>query len=137
MYCIVLPGQQEKLNKVLAMKNVIKIIFLLLLLTTGGATFAQDDEQSTPQRIPRWISDKGYWVVESNVKTPLNAIIHFYNNENVLVYREKVDGVRINLNRNRTKMRLKKVLEQSIVAYEESRVTKKDEQWVAKALRQP
>ena len=113
--------------------NLSALIFLFL--TTSIASFAQDEEQSLPQRIPRWISDKGYWVVESNIKTPYNSIIHFYNNENVLVYREKVEGVKINLNRARTKMRLKKILEQSIVAWEKSHTIKEDEQWVVKALR--
>ena len=117
------------------MKKVISAATLLLFLVTSISSLAQDEAQSVPQRIPRWVSDKGYWVVESNVKTPLNSVIHFYNNDNVLVYREKVDGVKINLNKSRTKMRLKKILEQSIVAYEKSHTITENEQWVAKALR--
>jgi len=117
------------------MKKVITAIALLLFLTTSLTSLAQDEAQPVSKRIPRWISDKGYWVVESNVKTPFNSIIHFYDNDNVLVYREKVDGVKINLNKSRTKMRLKKILEQSIVAYEKSHTITENEQWVAKALR--
>ncbi len=108
---------------------------VLLLILTVHISFAQDDETPSVQRTPRWISEKGYWVVESNVKTPYNSIIHFYNNDNVLVYREKVDGVKINLNRSRTKMRLKKILEQSIVAWQKNHVPIEHEEWVAKALR--
>jgi len=117
------------------MKNVITTAALFLFITTSLTSLAQDEAQPVPQRIPRWISDKGYWVVESNVKTPFNSIIHFYNNDNVLVYREKVDGVKINLNKSRTKMRLKKILEQSIVAYEKNHAITENEQWVAKALK--
>ena len=117
------------------MKNVITVIALLLFLTNSLPSLAQDEPQPVSHRIPRWISDKGYWVVESNVKTPFNSIIHFYDNDNVLVYREKVEGVKINLKKSRTKMRLKKILEQSIVAYEKSQTIKENEQWVAKALR--
>ncbi len=117
------------------MKNVISAATFLLFLVSSITGFAQDEAQSVPQRIPRWISEKGYWVVESNVKTPLNSVIHFYNNDNVLVYRERVDGVKINLNKDRTKMRLKKILEQSIVAYEKSHTITENEQWVVKALR--
>ena len=135
MYCIVLPGQQESSNKVLVMKNVITATALLLFLTTSLSSLAQDEAEPVSQHIPRWISDRGYWVVESNVKTPFNSIIHFYNNDNVLVYREKVDGVKINLNKSRTKMRLKKILEQSIVAYEKNHSIPENEQWVAKALK--
>jgi len=118
------------------MKKILSISFLTFtLLTASLVSLAQDEDQSSQQRMPRWISDKGYWVVESNINTPYNSIIHFYNNENVLVYREKIDGVKINLNRTRTKMRLKKVLEQSIVAWDKNHSPKQDEQWVAKALR--
>ena len=120
------------------MKTNLKFIVLLAaLLSAALGSIAQEEEQPVPQQIPRWISDKGYWVVESNLKTPLNSIIHFYNNDNILVYREKVEGVRINLNRNRTKMRLKKILEQSIIAWERDHQPKQNEQWVARVLREP
>ena len=120
------------------MKRKLKFTVLLAaMLSTTMVCIAQEEEQSFPQPIPRWISDKGYWVIESNLKTPKSSIIHFYNNDNVLVYRERVEGVRINLNRNRTKMRLKKILEQSIVVWERDHLPKQNEQWVTKALRQP
>jgi hypothetical protein len=120
------------------MKKVLPFISLLLACFSFTlVSQAQAEEDASTQRIPRWISEKGYWVVESNVKTPYHSIIHFYNNDNVLVYREKVDGVKINLNRTRTKMRLKKVLEQSIVAWEKDAVPKENAQLVAKALREP
>jgi hypothetical protein len=109
-------------------------ILFILFLTVSLSSFAQDDEQAEI-RIPRWISDKGYWVVESNVKTPYQSVIHFYNNDNVLVYREKVEGVKVNLNRNRTKMKLKKILEQSIVAWDKTHLSPQDQQWVTRALK--
>jgi hypothetical protein len=117
-------------------KSIHSRILLILFLAVSFSSFAQDDAHSDT-RIPRWISEKGYWVVESNIKTPYQSVIHFYNNDNVLVYREKVDGVRVNLNRSRTKMKLKKILEQSIIAWEKTHVPKQDEQWVSNALRQP
>ena len=117
------------------MKSMLSAAALFILLASSSYTFGQEEAEPVRQRIPKWISEKGYWVVESNVKTPFNSIIHFYNNDNVVVYREKVDGVKINLHKNRTKMRLKKVLEQSIVAYESTNVIKENQQWVAKALR--
>src|SRR4051812_4343069 len=111
-------------------------ILLILFLAVSFSSFAQDNEQPGT-RIPRWISEKGYWVVESNIKTPYQSIIHFYNNDNVLVYREKVDGVKVNLNRNRTKMKLKKILEQSIIAWNTTHLPLQDEQCVSNALKQP
>src|SRR5262245_44684299 len=118
------------------MKKIFSFPLLLtVLLTTSMFCLAQDEEQSLPQKTPRYISEKGYWVVESNVKTPYHSIIHFYNNDNVLVYRENVDGVKINLDKTRTKMKLKKILEQSIVAWEKNHQRAVDQDWVARAFK--
>ena len=116
------------------MKKVIVTTAILILTALSFTAAAQDEEQSAP-RTPRWISEKGYWVVESNVHTPYHSIIHFYNNDNVQVYKEVVDGIKINLEKKRTKMRLKKILEQSIFAWEKDHLTKENEQWVMNALR--
>ena len=116
-------------------KSIMLCLMLSALLLTSAKVWAQDEDQSVPPRAPKWISEKGYWVVESNIKTPYHSIIHFYNNDNVLVYREKIDGVKINLSRSRTKMKLKKILEQSIIAWENSHSPKENEQWVTKALK--
>lgn len=107
---------------------------LFFALSVSNSVFAQDEEQQ-PLRTPKWISEKGYWVVQSNIHTPKHSIIYFYNNDDVQVYKEEIDGVKVNLNKDRTKMRLKKILEQSIVAWETTHQPKENEQWVAKALR--
>lgn len=71
--------------------------------------------------IPRWVSQKGFWVVESNKSTPKDHIVRFYNNNNEMVYKETVSGVRLNLNRARVKMKLKKTLESAVLAYEKKK----------------
>ena len=116
------------------MKKLIVASAILVFTALSYKAVAQDDEQTTP-RSPRWISEKGYWVVESNVHTPYHSIIHFYNNDNAQVYKEEVNGVKINLEKSRTKMRLKKILEQSIVAWEKDHSLKENEQWVVNALK--
>ena len=118
------------------MKRLIVASAVVVFTVLSFRAIAQDDEQTAP-RSPRWISEKGYWVVESNIHTPYHSIIHFYNNENVQVYKEVVDGVKINLEKSRTKMRLKKILEQSIVAWQKDHLPKENEQWVVNALREP
>src|SRR5689334_17540170 len=109
------------------MKKIVVTSAIVVLTALSFSAAAQDQEQVTP-RTPKWISDKGYWVVESNVHTPYHSIIHFYNNDNVQVYKEEVDGVKINLEKKRTKMRLKKILEQSIVAWNKDHLPKENEQ---------
>jgi len=64
---------------------------------------------------PKWISQKGYWVVEGNVKTPLTNTIRFYDNDDELLYTEKLDGVKLNINRRKVRMKLKQVLESAIL----------------------
>lgn len=93
----------------------IKFVVLLASFFIKAAAFAQDEQ---PVKSPEWVSDKGYWVVESNVHDAKKCIVYFYNNDGILVYKEKVEGLRINPNRKLTKIQLKQVLESSVVAWE-------------------
>jgi hypothetical protein len=98
------------------------------------SSFAQDEQRYAPA-APKWVSDKGYWIIESNIKTPENSIIYFYTNDNELVYKEKIEGVRINLKKRRVLMNLKTVLEQSIIGWNEQHILKQNEMLVALALK--
>lgn len=112
-----------------------KYIHAILVFTVISFTAAAQTEPLQNPGTPSWLSDKGYWVVESNVKTPRKSIVHFYNNEHIVVYREKVEGIRINLNKKKTLYRLKAALEQAVVAWEKGKVLKENEEILAKALK--
>src|SRR6476661_2812569 len=58
------------------------------------------------KRVP----DTGCWVVESNIKTPKNYIINFYNDKHELIYQEKINGKKINIDKTKTKNTLNSVL---------------------------
>lgn len=110
----------------------IYLVLISMLLFTGAACFAQDEEQNiTP---PKWICNKGYWVVESNVNTPRNSIIYFYNKENTLIYKERIEGMKINVKRTKHLMCLKKVLQASSVAWEKEPRVRENEMLVSVAL---
>ena len=111
-------------------KSKTGVVALALALISIGS-FAQ----GSPSSNPKWVSDSGYWIVESNIHTPLNHIIWFYNNDNVLVYKEIVTGVKLNPARRKVKMKLKKVLEASLVAWDEKGRTKEDGTLVKTILR--
>lgn len=103
-----------------------------------NCNFAQDlngTEQYEPSVSSPWVSDKGYWVAESNIKTPLNHIIRFYTNENILVYTEKLSGVKLNINKRKVKMKLKKALEISLLAWEQHKQPLTDKDYVIALLR--
>ena len=67
---------------------------------------------------PSWVPEKGYWVVESNINSPLQHSIRFYNNENVLIGRKELGGVRLNPKKRKTKVMLNEILEASLLAWE-------------------
>ncbi|WP_152969617.1 hypothetical protein [Pedobacter sp. Hv1] len=54
------------------------------------------------------------WVVESNVKTPKNAIVKFYNANQELVYQEAVVGRKIKIERAKVREGLNQILKQII-----------------------
>jgi hypothetical protein len=117
------------------MKKVLKSFAMLALFTlVSSILFAQEKEEFI-RSTPRWISDRGYWVIESNIKTPDTSVVHFYNNNNLEVYAEKLQGITLNLKKRKTLMGLKKVLDESLVAWEQSHLSKDNTQLVANVLK--
>lgn len=95
------------------MKKIFLFAFILLATLELSA--------QVPGRTPRWVSDQGYWVAESNTKQPLEHIIRFYNNDDVLVYQEKLSGVKLKLERRKVRMKLKAVLETAVTAWQQQK----------------
>ncbi|MEO8402941.1 MAG: hypothetical protein ABI480_00040 [Chitinophagaceae bacterium] len=98
-------------------KNLTTIIATLILVFISVAGHAQDEQVSTPKA--KWISDKGFWVVEGNVNNALEHTLHFYNNNKVEIYKETVSGVKLKLNKRKTLMQMKSVLENAVIAWEQ------------------
>jgi hypothetical protein len=86
-----------------------------------AATFLSNisHSQNAPS-VPKYVSEKGYWVVESNIKDKKNHVIWFYNNDNQVVYKETIAGVKLNTSRKKVRMKLKSVLESAVVAWEKA-----------------
>jgi len=76
---------------------------ILILALAVAANFAH------AQKVP--MSDKGYWVIESNKQTPKQNIVRFYNLNSELVYQENINGKRLNVNNNRTRKALNNTLQ--------------------------
>lgn len=96
----------------------IKTGLSLIILTLISIGALAQEQRKMPYKFPRWISDKGYWVVETNLHSPLNHLISFYNNDNVLLYKKALTGVKLDPDKRKVKMRLKKELESAIIAWE-------------------
>jgi hypothetical protein len=95
----------------------------------------QGHAQDAGQAIPKWISKKGYWVVESNIQDPLNHQVRFYNNEDILLYKETITGVKLDPARKRVKMRLRKVLDATLLAWEKNQKPEEDKNYVLAILK--
>ena len=106
-------------------------LMFAICLCMQTAVFAQDNRTSDPA----WVSNKGWWVVESNIHTPKQHIVYFYNNDGTLVYKENVEGLRLNPNKRIIKMELKQVLETSVLAWEKQHQSKENESLVINRLR--
>jgi hypothetical protein len=90
-------------------------LFFVIASVTG---FAQRNEpEGVRLSTPKWISEIGYWVVEDSIDSVNHYTVYLYNNNNILVYKETVDGCRLDLNKRKTKMRLKKLVDQTVMAY--------------------
>jgi len=97
-----------------------KKTFLSLLLGVASllSLTAEAQTKTAANTAPPWVSNKGYWVIESNQQTPKEAVVYFYNNENLLVYKKEIRNQRLNLKREKTLLELKTSLEDAITAFE-------------------
>jgi hypothetical protein len=100
------------------------VLLFLVALCTSATIIAQ----SSPP--PKWMSEKGFWVIQSNLKSPKNSTIYFYNNDNELVYKEEVNGKRINTGKLKTRKHLESVLVESITTWKREGVAKENQQLV-------
>lgn len=91
---------------------------VLTFIVIGSIAQNQKKAQSV---IPRWVSEKGYWVVKTNNHYPLDHVVSFYNNDNVLLYKETVKGVRLNPDKRKVKTKLKRVLESVVMTWEKKK----------------
>ena len=99
------------------MKKVAGLFAIIILLCATGISAAAQEPTPFVQDMPEWVSVKGYWMVESNINHPRHSCVYFYNNENVLVHKDIIDGVKLSVSRRRTKMKLKKALESVVDAW--------------------
>lgn len=113
-------------------KNLLLLAFALFL--ASAACLAQD-EATQKSKAAKYLSDKGYWIIESNVKTPKSSVIYFYTTQDQVVYKETIEGMKIRINKRKVLQRLKNVLEQSVLAYEQNHLFQQDKMIVALALK--
>lgn len=109
----------------------IKKITLLLLIVCVNIVSAQAKESNSRPKSPKWVSDKGFWVIETNIKTPRHAVVHFYTNDKKQIYQEQIDNVVLNVKKRRTRMKLKRVLDNVMYEWETNNIVEDQKQLMA------
>jgi len=105
-------------------------VFLFLLMIAGTIN-SQDKQDHTPP----WVSGKGYWNTESNIHDPLDHIIRFYTSNGRLFHTEKLSGVKLDVDKRKTKMKLKKALEQTMELYSKKEPAKQISEYLVAYLK--
>lgn len=116
-------------------KFIISLSVALCLLFTTAKGQSQERKVIYIPAVPEWVPKEGYWVVESNKRTPRQSTIYFYNDDNVLVYKEKVEGSRLKVKKDKVKFHLKKVLETALAEWSRLQQPREDDGWVANELK--
>jgi len=113
------------------MKQITKTMtgFLFLLMISGTIN-SQEQDHTVP-----WVSDKGFWTTESNIHDPLDHIIRFYTNDGRLFHTEKLSGVKLDVDKRKTKMKLKKALEQTMELYSKQEPAKQISEYLVAYLK--
>jgi hypothetical protein len=115
----------------IAMKQITKTMTgFLFLLMIAGTINSQEQDRTVP-----WVSDKGYWTIESNIHDPLNHIIRFYTDNGRLFHTEKLSGVKLDVDKRKTKMKLKKALEQTMELYSKQEPAKQISEYLVAYLK--
>ncbi len=115
------------------MKSISRMIFVIILLLIGSGVHAQRFHKKS--KTPRWVSDRGFWQIETNIHTPNKNVVYFFDNDQTLIYKENVDGVVLDLRKKEIKMRLKKALEAAINAWNKDHRYRDDQQLVSMFFR--
>jgi hypothetical protein len=102
------------------------LILLIFFIFLGNSTL----KAQSKSEAPKWMCEKGYWVILSNVKTPKNCTIYFYTTQHQLVYKEVVSGKRINIEKTSIRKHLEAVLNQAIAAWQKEGIVKENQQLV-------
>lgn len=95
--------------------KAVKIVILVCCLGLGLNVMAQTKKT----KLKPWVCTNGFWVVETNVKTPLLNKVRFYTNNGLLMEEKEMNGARLNVKKRKVKIELKQMLETVALAWEQ------------------
>ena len=102
--------------------------FLYLQIAIGIFFSAETFAQVKP-------GSESYWVVESNIKTPKHSMVYFYSTNHEVMYKETIDGKRLNVNRQKIRRKLNEALHDVTLVWQKDMQFKIDDFLVTKMFR--
>src|SRR6185312_2626680 len=115
------------------MKQHLKTMMVLSSVFLISIFVSAQGNKTTP--VNTWM-EKGYWVVESNVHSPLINIIYIYSNNDSLIYKEKIEGMKINIKKHAVRKKLDKVVAITLFAFSNQK-QRDDKDWLVKNILKP
>lgn len=95
------------------MKYYLRISILLIAITF--VKLPVKAQQTNRRPSPKSRLEKGYWVIEGNIHSPKTNTFYCYNNDDSLIYTEKIVGIKFNTKRRATLKKLNKMLNNSLL----------------------
>src|SRR5687767_7670918 len=111
------------------------VVVTSLLLSVAFNINAQSTLKVSQAVTAPWTPETGYWVVESNLKIRKAYMVLFYTNEGSLIYSEHISGVKLNIKKRKTLMKLKNALDATMLAWEKSKKVRENEMLVMNSLK--
>jgi hypothetical protein len=106
--------------------NLRHLLFLFILFISVSAVHAQ----SRPNDLP----EKGFYVLINNKDSVNATTVQFYNDEQQLIYEEKVSGKKLNLDRKKVRRSLNSCLSKALLAWNYKKEVQLDKNWVAATI---
>lgn len=99
------------------LKFIILTVAFGFMCIAARSQNAEAAQQST--KLPKWVSERGYWVVVQNIHQKGECTVHFYNNDHQEVYKQIVQG-KFKPNNRKTRLQMKETLETAVVAWQKN-----------------
>lgn len=110
------------------MKTIAYLRLAVMAILVATASFSARAQTAKIKKAPI-VAREGSWVIEWNPKDH-HCLVRFYNNQQQLVYEEKVNR-RLNITRRQTQRSLNAALEQAMFVWNATHKMPTDRQWVA------
>ena len=75
-----------------------------------------------------------HWQIESNVKTPKHYVVSFFSADQELMYKETIEGKKLDIDRPKIRRKLEGLLNDVLIAWQKEKIVKENEMLVAKRI---